>query len=572
MNRIYSAILRRMRGRGRAGFSLATVLVLVSVLAIIATAMVALFTTNLNFLQASNNGQVALDEAEAGLNQVLLNLAADPDYGTQGETLRRTLHPGFASQECYHEVSFATSQSPHSTNARNGDTTGYLGRPVASECVHVISTGFCRGQIRTLEAIIRQPPFNFALASAGPIVSANPLRVEGIDSRQAYVQGASKPLPGHVASNSSQGINISDLSGLSSYISGQARASGAVNLDSNATVVQGIRANAANLPLPSISVTSFDPLGTAGLQRITTATSTLGSLAATKRCDQSTTFSNAVNFSNGLLYLAGDVTFDRGLTGSGAIIVDGDVTIRGAGTQLSGSDTVAILSSGKVKIEGDPNQTVTASANANFINGLVYGAKGVDLSNITVAGIVLTQDPQSTTQLTNTNLMYVSDAASLDIRIAEQIDSGGSDLPPIFTMPDGSYSIGLPPGAQFGDFPQANPPLGMSMQQHLSNLMLTNPSQVQVGRLTGSGYDATIGGPPAAALLDSWVSTGTIGSIPPADVQVAIGQLLNGTQPTSQSTWSVTTPGSSFKLDLNNFLPRSSTLRVTGLCLHHRRL
>jgi len=596
---IMTPVKRQIRG-----LSLASLLVLITLLAVLATSMVVMFTANLNLLQASNNGQMALDEAEAGLNQVLLNLAADPSYGSHQETLLRTLNRQLSASECYHQISFDSGQSqvPFSTNAQAGATSGYLGRPVPAECVHVISTGFCRGQVRTLEAIIRQPPFNFALASAGPIQSANPIRVEGIDSRQAYVQGQSKPLPGHIASNSNQGILIQAMTGLNSFISGQARAVGNVDLDPNAVVLQGKRANSSALPLPDINITSFDPLGTAGLLSITTSTSTISNLSATHRSAQSTTFSNGVQFTNGLLYVAGDATFERGLTGSGALIVDGDVTIRGAGTQLSGSDSVAILASGKVTIEGDPAQTVTPSAHANFINGLVYGARGVDLSNLTVAGIVLTQDSQSTTKLTNTNLMYVSDAASLQINIAPSVDGGGSDVPPMFYgsidasgnfvsmtpgEPGGTLYVGTPP-VPTGNFSWSDQltqaPGGQSLQDYALNTLAQNPAQVQPGRMSGpGGYDATMSTEHHALLAD-WVDhavpdangnlvPGVGGNpVPAADVSAALSAALAGTQPVTQSAWSVTNPGSTFSLDLNNFLPRSSTLKITGLCVHHQKL
>ncbi len=584
------------------GMSMASLLVLVGLLAVLATSMVALFTTNLNLLQASNNGQLALSEAEAGLNQVLLNLACDPDYGTHNESFRRSLQSGFSPQECYHEVSFDTGQSqvPWSLNARSGSATGYGGRPVASETVHVISTGYCRGQVRTLEAIVRQPPFNYALACAGPIHSANPLRVEGIDSRQAYVQGSSKPLPGHIVSNSPQGIQVSALSGVSSYISGQARSSGSVDLDPQATVLGGKRPQAAALPLPSINVASFDPVGTPGLQSHTSATESLQTVSATHRCPQDTTFSQPVDFQSGLMYVSGNAVFEHGLSGSGALIVDGDLTIRGAGTQLVGTSSVAILASGRITIEGDPNQTVTPTVSANFINGLVYGAKGVDLSNITVAGIVLTDDPQAASQFANTNLMYVADAASLSINIAPQVDSGSSDGPPIFygsldangnfvpsdpAQANGQLFIGIPPGAgpEVWQHAVTNPP----GNQSISDFVSANLNTAYLGSLRhqAAGLDLAVPGTPANRIVH--LANGPLMPANPADTHFpATGN--NPPMPRSQlrdeilasfssstsetSGWTVTNPGSTFKLDLNNFLPRSSTLRVSALCVHSSRL
>lgn len=576
--------------------SIGFAVVLMTLVAALAFAMVTLFTTNLNLMQAANNGAVALDEAEAGLNQVLLNLAADPDYGTHGESFRRTINTSFDATQCYHEVSFDNAQSaiPFSINARSGSATGFAGRAVEAECVHVISTGYCRGQYRTLEAVVRQPPFNYALASAGPIRSSNPLRVEGIDSRSAYAQGTSEPLPGHIASNASEGIVIQPTAGLSSYISGQARAAGPVVMDPDATVLLGTRADSAPLDLPSIDVASFDPMGSDGLQVITTSTSDLTELTSTYRAEQATNFTGPVNFGSGLLYVTGAVTFEQGVAGSGAIIADGDVTIRGVGSQFSGTDTVAILASGKVTIEGDPNQAVNANANANFINGLVYGDRGVDLSNITVAGIVLTRDSSSTTQLTNTNVMYVSDAAELRIPLAPLVESGGTELPPIFygkVNADGSFSpidpasdstsagtlyVGLPPGlnqeSQNSVWSNqiSDPPGAQTMQDYIGTFINNNPNSVQPGQLASSGgYDMSMATPEHSQMSD-WVSRGTLPD--QATWMPVLQAMLSSAPPVAVSQWEITRPASTFVLDLNNFLPRSATLRVTGACIHNRHL
>src|SRR5262245_13617982 len=97
----FSGILRGMKARGHQhsrGMSIGFAVVLMTLLATVAFGMVTLFTINLNLMQVSSNGAVALDEAEAGLSQVLLNLATDPDYGTRDESFQRTLNTSFGDQ------------------------------------------------------------------------------------------------------------------------------------------------------------------------------------------------------------------------------------------------------------------------------------------------------------------------------------------------------------------------------------------------------------------------------------------------------------------------------------------
>ncbi len=148
----------------RAGVSLYATLAVILVVAFLAAGVTGLFTANLNLTQAVANGQTAQAEAEAALNQAIYGLTDDL---AATPTVRGTATRGVV--DAYHVVDFDPSSSfPYSTNNQSDTaTTGFGGRTVPAGHVHLVSTGFCRGQYRTLEVLLDLPPFPYAVALSG---------------------------------------------------------------------------------------------------------------------------------------------------------------------------------------------------------------------------------------------------------------------------------------------------------------------------------------------------------------------------------------------------------------------
>lgn len=382
-------------GSRRKAASLLAVLGLVSVMTFLAAAMTALFLANLNFTQGTFNGDIALSQAEAGLNEVLYKLANDEAYtfGQGEEEILGSVAHDLSMDRSYYRVTFKSGTGfPHSTNNVEGDRpSGYLSRAVAEGFVHVISTGFCRGQYRTVEAMVREPEAPFGLASSARIHSKFPLQITGTSSAR-HAQDGNFDRPGHLICNSPGGVVIdrdTSANPRTTSISGFVQSVGPISLDPGANVKAGIRPYASAGAIPKFNVAGdFDPQGLPGTIQIVEVEHDGQDLDCIYRSGHNLTFNGPVRLHDAFLFVKGNLTVRGGISGKGAIVVDGNVDVLGE-VSLSGSNNVALLSSGKVTLRGS-----SEDFQSNFFQGYVYAEGGVDAKNLTVVGsLLVNHDP-----------------------------------------------------------------------------------------------------------------------------------------------------------------------------------
>ena len=452
---------RALRGRvsdqtTRGAVSLISVLTLVGIVMMIAVAMVSVFSMNLNMTQKSFNGAVAEAEAEAGLAEVLYRITLDENvdnsqqppavsYGLNNETIRATITPGMGPDEAYHVVTFASGTGfAHSTNntTLNRDT-GSLGRAVPDGMFHIVSTGYCRGQYRSIEALIAKPPFPFGLATSGKLHSLDPFVVKGVSSVENLIQGE-EDRPGHLLCNSPEGVQIGQSDPpRSTYISGFVKSVGPISIAQPAQVLGGLRPGADSSTLATIDVTSFHNEGEPGVVTL---------LDPTFVNDQEMdimyyfsgdllTYERSVRLDKAFLYVDGDLLIKGPVTGEGLIVVNGDVTFK-SGTTLDGANKMAVLASGDVRIEG---------AN-NYFAGLVYCGGNFAASNVTIVGntIVNSADPEKgDAELENVTVISNTETADMTITITSSTSAQGQNNGPDGVIPlmvtTGTGVFGLPP-------------------------------------------------------------------------------------------------------------------------------
>ncbi len=376
------------------GASLLAVLGLVSVMTFLAAAMTAMFMANLNLTQGSFNGDIALSQAEAGLHEVLYRLGSNKQYsfGQANEELSGTMSQELTPRQSFYAVSFKPGGAfPYSTNNVKGDhAQGYGGRPLSQGLIHVISTGFCRGQYRTVEALVREPDAPFGLASSAKIHSLFPLEIYGTSST-GKAEAGSYDRPGHLVCNSTQGIQVEKGDAPATFatrISGFAQSCGPIALDAGARVDDGVRPHASAEALPKFDIVKdFDPKGNPGTIEIVELQHGAQELDCIYRSGHDLTFNGPVQLHDAYLYVQGDLKVHGGVTGTGAIVVDGNLEVVGD-VALSGSNNVALLSTGKISLRGG-----SASYQSNYFQGYVYAEKGVDAQNLTVVGSLIVNHP-----------------------------------------------------------------------------------------------------------------------------------------------------------------------------------
>lgn len=381
----------------RRAASLLAVLGLVSVMTFLAAAMTAMFMANLNLTQGSFNGDIALSQAEAGLHEALYRLGNDKDYsfGQAQEEVQGTMSTELTPQQSYYRLTFKSGTGfPHSTNNVKGDHPGgYNGRPLSQGLIHLISTGFCRGQYRTVEAVVRQPDAPFGLASSARIHSLYPLEIYGTSSTAKASDGI-YDRPGHLVCNSELGIQVDKGNAAPNFctrISGFAQSCGSIQFDPGARVDDGVRPQASAEALPKFDIRGeFDPKGQPGTIEIVELQQPAQELDCIYRSGHDLNFNGPVKMYDSYLYVQGNLKIQGGITGTGAIVVDGDLEVTGS-IDLNGSNNVALLSTGKVTLRGGSN-----SYQSNYFQGYVYAEKGVDAQNLTVVGSLIVNHPANT--------------------------------------------------------------------------------------------------------------------------------------------------------------------------------
>lgn len=416
------------RPSGRQGAALHVVLAVVAILMLLASSMVALSTMSLNLLNSYHNGQVAQNEADTGLARLLYALADQRAFGeNRVDEIRGCVTPGFADPESYHYVTFNPSKGfPHSVNNTNGGTpNGYAGRSIPSRMIHAFVTGHCRGQYRTIEVLLEQPPYPFAVASSGRIRSSGPLIAQGTSSTEKFLAN-DLSRPGNVASNSTSrdGTNPAVYIGadpnrpdLQTLITGFVQSSGMVMIKQPAVVKGGIRPTTDAVKLPDIDVTRFDNtkpdpdtgLKPEGVVEISPKTFGAQTLDVTYHCSHDLTYTGNLTLDNAFLYVKGDLNIQGGVKGTGAIVVDGNVTVEGD-TSLEADNRVALVVSGDATLKG----------NGNFFQGLVYSKGNLTASHVTVVGnmVVNSKDPgKGSTGLEQVRLVDNPQAASLKFTV-----------------------------------------------------------------------------------------------------------------------------------------------------------
>lgn len=442
------------------GGSLMSALLLITIIMLIAATMAGVFTMNMNITQRVSNGTVALSEAEAGISEVLYLITRDENieapssaeessenpkvtYGFENETIRSTITPGMDSDEAYHVVTFNSSSAyPHSTNNTTLDNdSGSLGRTVPDGMLHIVSTGYCKGQYRSVECIIEKPPFPFGLATSGPIHSTEPLVVKGVSSLDKLVSG-DEDRPGHILCNSAEGVRIDQVNPpRPTEISGFIKSAGPAVVAQPAVVRGGIRAHSDASSFADINIENFKNEGEPGVVTLVDNT-----YPEDQQMDimyyhpgGGLTYQGSVNMNRALLYVDGDLTINGPVSGEGLIVVNGNATFQ-AGTTLSGSNKMAVLCSGDMTING----------NNNYFTGLVYCEGNLSARNITIVGntIVNSPDPNKGQALLE-DVTVVSNEDTADMTITITSGSGALGQNPVsrypFPLQVNGGGLGIPP-------------------------------------------------------------------------------------------------------------------------------
>lgn len=473
----------------RKGAALLSSLAVAALLSMVALCMVAALTLNMNSVQRFSNTELAQNEAEAALSELVVQVGENPNFGTNNEVI--FLQPNSAQFRYLSFVDnpsgmpFAAQGLPRSTSAVNanpsgGDLSGSLGRSVPVGKLHAVATGYCRGQYVTIEAVLDVPPFPYGVATSGPLVSPSAMQVEGVSSNAVARSNSPSDRPGHVASNSTQDVSISlgtGPNGNTTHITGLVRGASKVVVAPDAEV-GGLRPFASAVDLPDINLESFRNVGGTGVATMNVPPSqSLGNqvLDIAYYLPNDITYNGDVDMHNAFLFSEGNVTINGCLKGKGAIVAMGNVSI-GAGAELQGDNQVAVLAGGDINVQGD----------GAYFSGILYARGKVTAQNLTVLGSVIANNPadpeSSSATLDQVTIKGSPEMSHISFTVQSRGDVGSIEQTSMGRVP---FEIG---GG--GGFPNSGTGGGVSLE--LEQQMGTD--QTTIGMQVGGQLGSLIGG------------------------------------------------------------------------------
>jgi len=170
-----------------------------------------------------------------------------------------------------------------------------------------------------------------------------------------------------------------------STVVGKVRSAGSADVDLNQVEVRGeIVPHAKTDDVPVLDLAGLDFTSDPSTQTISESSyANKETLSGLLQSSGNLKFNQGLDLNGATVRVRGNLEINGPLTGVGALLVDGNVTIHG-GAHLSSDNQVAILSAGSVSITG-------TGQGSSYVQGLVYaaGADGIKLQDTTVVGTVL---------------------------------------------------------------------------------------------------------------------------------------------------------------------------------------
>jgi len=347
----------------------------------------------------------AVSELKAG------NLSAgNTADGNPGKDIRYQPFPD--NPEVYATLTFnPDGGEPYSTNNLVSSTkkVGWNGQAVPPKFCHLVAVAHYNGYVIVRQALIKDPPFPYSLASAGRI-EGEQMEIFGLAEGEysklkpgeELAVGPEDKVPSGLISNfSASGESI--VLGSGTTVSGDVRATGLIDI--GPAVVQGVvRPNSAEQNLPVINIDELNPAGKPYAYKWNTG---LSDVTGRARHDGNLTVGD-LKLSEGLLFVDGDLTVTGTITGKGVLVATGKITV--TGSMDTQADNAALVARGDIKVTGD------GPASSRF-QGLVYSEGSIELKKTTIMGAAVSKDATGVTKLEDVKVVNVPELASTHLEM-----------------------------------------------------------------------------------------------------------------------------------------------------------
>lgn len=377
--------------RKQSGMTVGTILLGVLVITLLGFTLAAVGTMHLNLSNRNNNAISASNLARSAVSLGIARVLEHPDFGKDRgpeATIEVTTDRGLAhltfDENRAHELGLA-----YSTNNLGEDTTavGGSGDAVPPGSVHLVSIGECGGVSRTVEAVLRVPPYPWAVASGGKVETRNGVLIGAIPpdfDTTGRLPTRDELRPADLLANSKETDAVQ--LGEDSTVLGDVETPGQVSFlgSRQKSVVEGeIRMGVRPVDLPEVSAKDFDPqLKGQEFYSLGDSSSNSLSLTGVNRRDGDLAVNGELNLDSALLYVDGNLSVSGGVKGSGVLVVTGDADIQ-CGLTVDAATEMAVLAGGKVALKGSGPASST-------VKGAFYAGKGLEVDEMTLMGSLLT--------------------------------------------------------------------------------------------------------------------------------------------------------------------------------------
>jgi hypothetical protein len=367
------------------------------------------------------HGLAAANAARSTVSNAISQILRSPEFGRQrlaGEEIR------LESTEATGFLTFSSSAAeenglPYSTNNLEGteDTDGAGGTTVPSATVHLLAVGRSGGVERRVEAVLRLPPFPWAIASGGRIETRNGVLVAALpEGVWPPPTDESKLLPADLIANGRdpQAIVLAN----NSTVLGDVETPGRVVLGEIDVNVRGeILSGSKPVELPTLHPADYDPEAN-DTAHFDLADGNVTELAGSARAADDITFPETLTLSSAHLFVDGDLNLPKGVQGTGVLVATGDISM-GSGVNLEGLTELAVVSGGRVRLSGQ-------GTGRSVMRGLFYAERGLDAAELTLVGSLLTGQASTGVTLDRVNVYYEPPAEIAGV--AGELPNGGVEL------------------------------------------------------------------------------------------------------------------------------------------------
>jgi hypothetical protein len=383
-------------------------------------------------------------------------LLPSPGYDVGGQLERDSPMKGVVTFNKNQTATPYSTDNLYNTNGVPGYSSASSGStpwPVPGNGMQLIGVGTYKNTTVYTNAIIWIPPYPYAIAASGKININGNVVVGSVGQNGANATAGGSLVPTSSLLPAAMGdsntgapaISMSPGNGSSVYIAGCVDTAGTVyqngSIVINGQLMQNV--SAGSIPIPTVTVTSFNPVGTIPNSQITTLTPTPCGVPTNLQLtgynfvSPSATYTTQnINLNGGILYVKGSLQAQT-VSGNGAIMAEGNVTIT-QDANLTSNDTLALLANGNVNLNG------TCQSGSTF-KGLLYTQGNLSAKNLTVIGQYVANGGTTNVgnvSLCNSNVIVSNCEAVKPSTWPSATPQGSSSATTVSVTPSSSFSPG----------------------------------------------------------------------------------------------------------------------------------